>query len=142
MGKLNLNLLKGIEEQENVIDSNRKEQEDAGNIVQDTPQASKAPAEQLQTRSRKSVQKKTEKKENIKPVKAVMGFRAETEKMEDWKLYASVTGQEIGVLCTAAIDEYIKHHELTTEQQKLFDLKKQVLEVEKKIKKQDSTINS
>lgn len=134
MGKLNLDLMKGIEEQEKAIDSSRKEQEDSGRIAQDTPQMSKAPAEQPQTEKRKSIQEKAEK---AKPVKAVMGFRADIEKMEDWKLYASVTGQEIGVLCTAAIDEYIKRHELTTEQQNLFDLKKQVLEAEKKIKNQD-----
>lgn len=133
MGRLNLDLMKGIEEQEKAIDSSMKGQEDSGGIAQDTPQTSKAPAEQPQT-EKKSIQEKTEK---TKPVKAVMGFRADTEKMEDWKLYASVTGQEIGVLCTAAIDEYIKRHGLTTEQQKLFDLKKQVLETEKKIKNQD-----
>lgn len=134
MGRLNLDLMKGIEEQEKAIDSSRKEQKDSGGIAQDAPQTSKAPAEQPQTEKRKSIQEKAEK---TKPAKAVMGFRADTEKMEDWKLYASVTGQEIGVLCTAAIDEYIKRHGLTTEQKELFDLKKQVLEAEKKIKNQD-----
>ncbi len=33
MGKVNLNLLREIEEQENVMDGNRKGQKEAGNIV-------------------------------------------------------------------------------------------------------------
>lgn len=68
-----------------------------------------------------------------------MGFRAEVAKMEIWKLYADVTGQEISAVCTAAIDEYINNHSLNAEQKQFFVLKKQTLEAEKKIK---ATFNS
>ena len=141
MGKLNINLLKGIEEQENVIDRTKQEQEKAKDI-QDTSQPAhkpKTPVTQPQTIKNPSEEENLQNPTSAKTAKAVMGFRAEVGKMETWKLYASVTGQEIGVLCTNAIDEYISRHKLTAEQQQLFDLKKQTLEAEKKIK---SMINS
>ena len=68
MGKVNLNLLREIEEQENVMDGNRKGQKEAGNIVQDTSQISKALTGQPRTKKRKSTQKraKVQSKENTK----------------------------------------------------------------------------
>lgn len=136
MGKLNINLLKGIEEQENVIDRTKQEQEKSKDVQSVSQPVHKSKAHEKQSQAIKDSSKKEnlQNPTNTKPTKAVMGFRAEVEKMEDWKLYASVTGQEIGVLCTNAIDEYINHHKLTVEQQQLFDLKKQALEAEKKIK--------
>lgn len=71
---------------------------------------------------------------NTKPQKAVMGFRAEVDKIELWKLYADAAEQEISTICTAALDEYIRNHELTTDQKEIFDIKKQALEAEKMIK--------
>ena len=41
MGKLNINLLKGIEEQENVIDRTKQEQEKAKDIQDTSPPAHK-----------------------------------------------------------------------------------------------------
>lgn len=71
---------------------------------------------------------------NTKPQKAVMGFRAEVDKIELWKLYADSAEQEISAMCTAALDEYIRNHELTADQKEIFDIKKQALEAEKRIK--------
>ena len=71
---------------------------------------------------------------NTKPQKAVMGFRAEVDKIELWKLYADAAEQEISAMCTAALDEYVCNHELTAEQKEIFDIKKQALEAEKMIK--------
>ena len=71
---------------------------------------------------------------NTKPQKAVMGFRAEVGKIELWKIYADAAEQEISVMCTAAIDEYIRNHELTADQKEIFDIKKQALDAEKMIK--------
>lgn len=140
MGKLNMNLLKGIEEQESVIDRSKQEQEETRHIAQDTPQVSQnpnTPLKQQQPQKNTYKEEKVQNRVNTKVAKAVMGFRAEIEKMENWKLYASVTGQEIGILCTAAIDEYINRHKLTAEQQQLFNLKKQTLEAEKRMRKHD-----
>ena len=162
MGKLNIALLKGIDETNNQIDKEKQEalQEafmnekddsiegfkhmDGEEMQKDFLNDKENPAETVQKpeahKKSKSSKKNASEKEkieiqtNTKPKKAVMGFRAEQEKMEVWKLYADATGQEIGVLCTAAIDEYIKRHKLNEDQQKFFDLKKKMLEAEKKIK--------
>lgn len=72
---------------------------------------------------------------NTKPQKAVMGFRAEVDKIELWKLYADAAEQEISAMCTAALDEYVRNHELTADQKEIFDIKKQALEAEKMIKR-------
>lgn len=136
MGKLNLDLLKGIEEQETVIDKS-KQQETSQNVTQNSSHIHQKPQTTLeQTNSNPNPPKdeKFQNKTNAKSIKAVMGFRAEVEKMENWKIYANVTNQEIGALCTTALEEYIAQHKLTPEQQQLFDLKKQTLETEKKIK--------
>lgn len=135
MGKLNMNLLKGIEEQENAIDKSRQVPEETNDSIYDTPQHPQH-LEPLTTQEQKKLPSKIETNDHTttKPPKAVMGFRAEIEKMEDWKLYASVTGQEIGMFCSAAIEEYISRHKLNPEQQELFDLKKQAIKIEKKMK--------
>ncbi len=136
MGKINMNLLKGIEDQENVFDKSRHGQKESKDPTQDIPHSPQHP----ETSTKQDHEKKDTKKENVqnsantKPLKAVMGFRAEIEKIEKWRLYASVTGQEIGTFGTIAIEEYISRHKLTPEQQQLFDLKKQTLDAEKKLK--------
>lgn len=63
-----------------------------------------------------------------------MGFRADVDKIELWKLYADAAEQEISALCTAAIDEYISNHELTADQKEIFDINKQAFEAKKRIK--------
>lgn len=167
MGKLNMALLKGIDEANNQLDKEKQQvpQEAFMNENEDSIEGVKRmneenqknsfnekenPAEviiqkpETHKKSKSSKKNPSEKEEleiqtNTEPKKAVMGFRAEQEKMEVWKLYADATGQEIGALCTAAIDEYIKRHKLNEDQQQLFNLKKKMLETEKKIKKQ--TVN-
>ena len=70
---------------------------------------------------------------NTKPQKQSFSFRAEQTKIESWKLYAETVGGDVGMLWTAAIDEYINNHRLTADQQVLYDLKKQVLEKQKEL---------
>ena len=79
---------------------------------------------------------------NTKPQKAVMGFRAEVDKIELWKLYADAAEQEISAMCTAALDEYVRNHELTADQKEIFDIKKQALEAEKMIKRRKKIVNN
>ena len=178
-----MNLLKGVEEQENAIKNSKSYQEEeaflnllrqgksqkeayeaigrektwASNIIkkireteperlkgigeelqgQDTPQI----AQKLQTVSKpmqtksKSKEETTEKKANTKPQKQSFSFRADQSKIENWKLYAeSIGAKDIGTLWTAAIDEYISNHELTADQQAIYDLKKKATEIAKKQK--------
>lgn len=98
------------------------------------PQSSEIRLEKAQPKESTPTAEKAENKANTKPQKAVMGFRADQSKIEVWKLYAEATGQEIGVMCTAAIDEYIENHELTADQKQIFDIKMNALEAERRIK--------
>lgn len=103
----------------------------------DTPQAPQkpetAPEPHEPIKSTPSEEKAAEKP-NTKQEKRVMGFRADVNKIDLWKIYAEATEQEIGVMCTAAIDEYISNHELTADQRQIFDIKIKALEAEKRIK--------
>ncbi len=128
MGKLNMDLLKGVEEQEHVIGKSK---------TKDKPQTSqkqKSDSEHLKAIKTTPEEKKTESQTNAKPQKQSFSFRADLQKIENWKLYAETIGtDDIGALWTIAIDEYIENHGLTPEQQTVYDLKKQALEAQKKI---------
>lgn len=103
----------------------------------DTPQAPQKPEtapEPQEPIKSTPTEEKAEEKPNTKQEKRVMGFRADVNKIDLWKIYAEATGQEIGVMCTAAIDEYISNHELTADQRQIFDIKIKALEAEKRIK--------
>ena len=177
---LNMNLLKGVEEQENAIKNSKSYQEEeaflnllrqgksqkeayeaigrektwASNIIkkireteperlkgtgeelqeQDMSQTTQKPqpaSESMQLKST-SEEETTEKKANTKPQKQSFSFRADQSKIENWKLYAEAVGtKDIGTLWTAAIDEYISNHELTTSQQTIYELKKRAAEIQK-----------
>lgn len=123
MGKLNMNLLKGIEEQESTIENSKAYQEE------EKIQKCKTVTEQQEPI--KSTPAK-EKKENTKPQKQSFSFRADLNKIEKWKLYAeTIDPKDIGALWTAAIDEYISNHALTAEQQEIYGLKKKAAEMAK-----------
>lgn len=175
-----MNLLKGVEEQENAIKNSKSYQEEeaflnllrqgksqkeayeaigrektwASNIIkkireteperlkgtgeelqeQDMSQTTQKPqpaSESMQLKST-SEEETTEKKANTKPQKQSFSFRADQSKIENWKLYAeSIGAKDIGTLWTAAIDEYISNHELTTSQQTIYELKKRAAEIQK-----------
>lgn len=109
-------------------------------FIKDTSQTAQQPAEHSEPIQTKSTpEEETHVYEaNTKPQKAVMGFRAEVDKIELWKLYADSAEQEISAMCTAALDEYIRNHELTADQKEIFDIKKQALEAEKRIKNRNN----
>lgn len=128
MGKLNMNLLKGVEEEQSAIDMTMTK-----NKQQDT-QNKKSTPKQKQIIEDTPDEKKIEIQTSTKPQKQSFSFRADLRKIENWKLYADAVGtDDIGALWSDAIDEYIGNHGLTSEQQSIYDLKKQALEMQKKI---------
>lgn len=69
-------------------------------------------------------QSDTEKKENKKfPVgeKIVFSFRSQKNNVESWRIYASVKGMKVEDLGAAALDEYMKKHPLSDEEQAVFN---------------------
>lgn len=79
-------------------------------------------------------EEKAQEKANTKPGKGTMGFRADLDKIEYWRMYAAVTNTELGVMCTSAIDEYIKRHGLTADQEEIINIRMKALEAERRIR--------
>ena len=66
----------------------------------------------------------TQKPENKKaPVgeKIVFSFRSPKTSVESWRIYASIKGMKVEDLGAAALDEYIKKHPLSDEEQAVFN---------------------
>lgn len=66
----------------------------------------------------------THKPENKKaPVgeKIVFSFRSPKNSVESWRIYANVKGMKVEELGAAALDEYIKKHPLSEEEQAVFN---------------------
>lgn len=66
----------------------------------------------------------TQKPENKKvPVgeKIVFSFRSPKSSVESWRIYASVKGMKVEDLGAAALDEYMKKHPLSDEEQAVFN---------------------
>lgn len=95
-------------------------------------QKSQTISELIQTEESTPKEEKTKEKANIKPQKQSFSFRADQNKIENWKLYAEAVGtKDIGTLWTTAIDEYISNHKLTENQQEIYNLKKKAAEIQK-----------
>lgn len=101
--------------------------------AQDAQKPETAPEPQEPIKSTPA-EEKAEEKPNTKPQKQTFSFRADQSKIENWKAYAEATGQDIGTLWTAAIDEYINSHELTADQKAIYELQKQAAEMARKAK--------
>lgn len=129
MGKINVNLMKGIEQQEDVIDRSRVK-----DAVQDAEKPVKGAKKKQAVRSM-SKNESFENKAYTRSQRQAFSFRADKRKIEHWKLYAEAVGTgDIGELWTSAIEEYIQNHELTADQKIVYDLKRQALEAQKKLK--------
>lgn len=61
-----------------------------------------------------------------KAVKKVFGFKTEQKHIDRWRLYAEATQQEIGVMCTEAIESWIDKMQLTEEQKELLNIKERL----------------
>lgn len=92
---------------------------------QDAPQAPRQPKTAPKTEKANISPQEEEKPENEpqkKPKRAQLGFRAEEDRINAWKAYATATRQEIGVLCAKAIDDYISRNPIEgVEQMKLYE---------------------
>ncbi len=102
---------------------------------QDKPKATQKPktANRKPQPTENTLQEETEGKPNTKQKRQSFSFRADQNKIEEWKLYAEAIGtKDIGTLWTAAIDEYISNHELTADQKAIYELKRKVAEMQKK----------
>lgn len=129
MGKINVNLMKGIEQQEDAIDKSK---------MNDVSQNAEKPVREAKKKQAAKSTFKNELFENgayTRPQRQAFSFRADKQKIEHWKLYAEAVGtNDIGELWTAAIEEYIQNHELTADQKIVYNLKWQALEAQKKLK--------
>lgn len=66
----------------------------------------------------------TSKKENQKAPageKIVFSFRSPKNSVESWRIYANIKGMKVEELGAAALDEYIKKHPLSDEEQAVFN---------------------
>lgn len=117
-----------------IVEAAQKPQETFEQIqlIKSTPQATQKP--QTVFELKKPIETISKEEANTKPQKATMGFRAEVSKIEFWRAYADATDTELGIMCTAAIDEYIQRHELTADQKEIIDIKMEALEKEKLIR--------
>lgn len=128
--------LKGTSEEikEEILAESIENQLPSQDIPQATQKLQTAP-EPLQPMKSTPEEEKHVYMANTKPQKQSFSFRAEQTKIENWKLYAETIGAgDIGALWTAAIDEYITNHKLTEEQQVIYDLKKKIVEMQRKQK--------
>lgn len=128
MGKINVDLMKGIEQQEDVIDRSKS---------RGVSQNADKPKKEVKKRQAKSMLKDEsfENKAYTRTQRQAFSFRADKQKIEHWKLYAEAVGTgDIGELWTSAIEEYIQNHELTEDQKIVYDLKWRALEAQKKLK--------
>lgn len=107
-----------------------KEIKSEASTSQATQKPEKVPEPQEPIESITKVQNSQEKPNK----KATMGFRADVDRIEFWRIFADVIDTEIGVLCTAAIDEYIKKYELAADQKEIIDIRLKALEAERKIR--------
>lgn len=89
------------------------------------------PQEEQETTEKPTAKKTTKKTakadtgQAVKPEKVkqkVFSFRAEENKVDQWRVQAVARGITVNELGEKAIDEYIKRHKLTEDQQQLFDL--------------------
>ncbi len=90
----------------------------ASESPQDAP---KEEAKKTTGRARKTAQRAPE--EPTKTVKKVFSFRAEEDKVNGWRVWADARGIKVDELGEKALQEYIKRHPLTEDQQKIYELK-------------------
>lgn len=137
MKKLKMDLLKGIEEQENAIDNSKTYKETregikektsmvavTQNISQDIQKLQTA-TEPLQSIKNIPKEEKAENKANTKQKKQVFSFRAVVKDTVNWKAYATATGQTMEAIGTAALNEYLANHTLTGTEKIIFEAMKE-----------------
>lgn len=113
MGKFNMKLQNGIRSEEQAFENGSH--------------ADAAKAQQ-------PVVGKSGNRENTKQKKQSFSFRADQNDIERWKLYAETLGvKDLGKLWSSAIEEYINSHALTAEQQKVYEMKKEAVRIQRNL---------
>lgn len=103
-------------------------------MLQTTQKFQTAP-EPTQTIENTPKEEKATEAANTKAEKQTFSFRTEQGYIEDWKAYAETIGtKDVGALWAAAINEYIENHPLTANQQEIYNLKKKIIEMQRKEK--------
>lgn len=121
-----------IDEQRKLLEEYRNQTAQKQTEPPQTTQKPQTAPEPSQAEIPTPKEEKTAEKANTRAEKQTFSFRAEQSKIENWKLYAETIGtKDIGTLWTAAIDEYISNHELTADQQAVYDLKKKAAEIQR-----------
>ena len=79
--------------------------------------------EETKVKKTKGKDTKAKTKDAVKP-KKVFSFRADGDKVDQWRLQAKARGMKVDQLGEKALEEYIKKHKLTENQQQIYDLMK------------------
>ena len=126
MGRLNLNLMKGIEETEQQIQKEKQPQESSvSKAVEEKPvEEPSARAEKAPKASSKSTavpKKGNQKKEKGREEKQVFSFRASLGEIALWRAFATATGEKIEHIGCMAMNEYVKRYKLTGAELAVFE---------------------
>ena len=127
-GKLNINLLKGVEAEENAIKIDQETEEMAQTYFsheesQNAPQTTQnAEIDTKTKKARKSTPKlkKAIEKANTRQEKQVFSFRASKYDVQNWKAYSTATERKMSDVLTAAMNEYMKRHKLSGAEEAVF----------------------
>ena len=79
--------------------------------------------EETKVKKTKGNTKTAKTEDSVKP-KKVFSFRADGDKVDHWRLQAKARGMKVDQLGEKALEEYIRRHKLTENQQKIYDLMK------------------
>ena len=115
MGKLNMKLMKGVEETENQIQTQKQDTMFVDSQKPQNPQRQSEPRKNIQKR------KKSENKPNMNPQKQVFSFRAVVSDISIWRAYVTASGKTMENIATAAMNEYMKRHKLNDAERAVFE---------------------
>lgn len=126
MGRLNLNLMKGIEETEQQIQKEKQPQESSVSKVAEKKPAEEpsAGAEKVQKASSQPTadsKKESQKKEKGREEKQVFSFRASLGEIALWRAFATATGEKIEHIGCKAMNEFMKNHKLSGTELAIFE---------------------
>lgn len=130
MGKPNMQLSKGIEEQENAISRKKQMEEKMKQREEKIKEAVQKTGMQRNIQKPRTVPegesmlKEDENKADAKQKKQTFSFRAPLDDIAAWRAYSTATGMTMENMGVAAMNEYLKNHSLSGTDQVIFDAMK------------------
>lgn len=126
MGRLNLNLMKGIEETEQQIQKEKQSQESSMSKVLDEkpaeePSAGAVKVPKASSKPTAVPKKGSQKKEKGREEKQVFSFRASLSEIALWRAFATASGEKIEHIGCMAMNEFMKNHKLTGAELAVFE---------------------